>query len=132
MASVDIPTTILLVDDDPALRQFVRRILTQQQFQVIDAADGAAALEISSTYADRIHLLLTDVIMPKANGLVLAERLLQERPSISVIYMSGYVEGSMLLATRPESIVLLKPFTPGDLIKAVRGYSERRSSSKTG
>jgi len=49
----------------------------------------------------------------------LAERLLQERPSISVIYMSGYVEGSMLLATRPESIVLLKPFTPGDLIKAV-------------
>ena len=119
MASVENPATILLVDDDPALRQFVRRILTQQGFHVIDAADGAAALEISSTYADRIHLLLTDVIMPKVNGLVLAERLLQERPNISVIYMSGYVEGSMLLATRPESIVLLKPFTPGDLIKAV-------------
>src|SRR5215470_2859488 len=98
MASVDIPTTILLVDDDPALRQFVRRILTQQGFHVIDAADGAAALEISSTYADRIHLLLTDVIMPKVNGLVLAKQLLQERPDISVIYMSGHVERFVLLA----------------------------------
>src|SRR5215475_10944679 len=104
MPSVENPATILLVDDDAAFRQFVRRILMQQGFHVIDAADGAAALENSSTYADRIHLLLTDVIMPKVNGLVLAERLLQDRPSISVIYMSGYVEGSMLLATRPESI----------------------------
>jgi CheY-like chemotaxis protein len=119
MASVENPATILLVDDDPALRQFVRRILTQQGFHVFDAADGAEALEVASTYPDRIHLLLTDVIMPKVNGLVLAERLLQERPDVSVMYMSGYIERSVVLAKQPESILLLKPFTPADLIRAV-------------
>ena len=120
MASGDIPTTILLVDDDAAVRRLVRRILIQHQFHVIEASDGAEALEVACTYHDRIHLLVTDVIMPKVNGLVLAERLLQERPDISVMYMSGYVERSVLLAKRPESILLLKPFTPADLIKAVR------------
>ena len=87
---------------------------------MLDAPDGAEALEVASTYPDRIHLLLTDIIMPKVNGLVLVERLLQERADISVIYMSGHVERSVLLAKRPESILLLKPFTPADLIKAVR------------
>ena len=87
---------------------------------MIEAADGAEALEVASAYADPVHLLLTDVIMPKINGLVLAERLLQERPDISVLYMSGYVERSMLLAKRPESILLQKPFTPDSLIEAVR------------
>src|SRR5215813_13300966 len=120
MAPVENPATILLVDDDDALRQFVRRILIQQEFQVIDAADGAEALKIVSTYAHRIHLLLTDVTMPKVNGLLLAERLLQWRPDISVIYISGYVEQSVLLAKRPESVVLLKPFTSSSLITAVR------------
>ena len=119
MASDENPATILLVDDDRALCQFVRRILTQQGFHVFDAADGAEALEVASTYPDRIHLLLTDVIMPKVNGLVLAERLLQERPDVSVMYMSGYIERSVVLAKQPESILLLKPFTPADLIRAV-------------
>lgn len=120
MISVGNPATILLVDDDEALRRFAQRILTQQGFHVIQAADGTEALEVASAYADPVHLLLADVIMPKVNGLVLAERLLQERPDIRVVYMSGYVEGSMLLAKRPESIVLQKPFTPDSLIKAVR------------
>jgi len=65
---------------------------------------------------------LTDVIMPKVNGLVLAQLLSQERqrPGIGVLYMSGYVEQSMLLAKHPESILLQKPFTPDALIAAVR------------
>jgi CheY-like chemotaxis protein len=126
MASVDKPATILLVDDDPALRQFIRRILIQQQLQVIDAADGAAALEVASTYPDRIHLLLTDVVMPKVNGLVLAERLLQERPDISVICMSGYVERSVLLAKRPESIVLV-----GQLDKGSTPSARMKTAVKT-
>ena len=120
MVSVGNPATILLVDDDAAVRRFARRILTQQGFHVIEAADGAEALDVASAYADPVHLLLTDVIMPKVNGLVLAERLLRKRPDISVLYMSGYVEGSMLLAKRPESILLQKPFTPNGLIEAVR------------
>jgi DNA-binding NtrC family response regulator len=58
--------------------------------------------------------------MPKVNGLVLAQRLLQERPGIGVLYMSGYTEKSMLLATYPESILMQKPFSPDALIAAVR------------
>ena len=122
MASTGNPATILLVDDDEALRRFVRRILIEQGFHVIEASDGAEALEVASAYAEPVDLLLTDVIMPKVNGLVLAQLLSQERqrPGIGVLYMSGYVEKSMLLAKHPESILLQKPFTPDALIAAVR------------
>jgi two-component system, cell cycle sensor histidine kinase and response regulator CckA len=120
MISVGNPATILLVDDDEVLRRFVQRILMQQGFHVIEASDGAEALEVASAYAQPVDLLLTDVIMPKVNGLVLAQRLLQERPGIGVLYMSGYVERSILLAKHPESILLQKPFPPDALIAAVR------------
>ena len=120
MASVGNPATILLVDDDEAIRRFVRRILQQQGFHVIEACDGAEALKVASVYAEPVDLLLTDVIMPKVNGLVLTQRLLQDRPGIGVLYMSGYVERSMLLATHPASILIQKPFTPEALIAAVR------------
>jgi CheY-like chemotaxis protein len=120
MTYIGHPATILLVDDDEALRRLVRRILMQQGFHVIEASDGAEALEVASAYAEPVDLLLADVIMPKVNGLVLARRLLQERPGIGVLYMSGYVEKSILLAKHPESIVLQKPFTPDALITAVR------------
>jgi DNA-binding response OmpR family regulator len=120
MASVGTPATRLLVDDDEAIRGFVRRILQQQGFHVIEACDGAEALKVASVHAEPVDLLLTDVIMPKVNGLVLAQRLLHDRPGIGVLYMSGYVEKSMLLATHPESILIQKPFTPDALIAAVR------------
>jgi DNA-binding NtrC family response regulator len=120
MASFGNPATILLVDDDEAIRRFVRRILQQQGFHVIEACDGADALKVASVYAEPVNLLLTDVIMPKVNGLVLTQRLLQDRPGIGVLYMSGHVEKSMLLATHPESILIQKPFTPDALIAAVR------------
>ena len=120
MASVGNRATILLVDDDEALRRFVWRILLKQGFHVIEASDGAEALEVASAYDQPIDLLLTDVIMPKVNGLALARGLLQERPGIRVLYMSGYMEKSMLLAKHPESVLLQKPFTPETLIAAVR------------
>jgi two-component system cell cycle sensor histidine kinase/response regulator CckA len=120
MTSIGNSATILLVDDDEALRRLVWRILTQQGFHLIEASDGAEALQVASAYAEPIDLLLTDVIMPKVNGLVLAERLLHERPGIGVLYMSGYVEKSILLLKHPESIALQKPFTADALIAAVR------------
>ena len=120
MALGENPVTVLLVDDDDALRGFVRRILTSNGYHVIEASDGAEALEVAVAHAGRVHLLLTDIIMPKVNGLVLAERLLRERPDLSVLYMSGYVERSILMAKHPDSILLQKPFTPDSLIKAVR------------
>ena len=119
VASVGNPATILLVDDDEAIRRLIQRILQQEGFHVIEASDGAEALKVASAYAGPVDLLLTDVIVPKVNGLVLAQLLLHERPGIGVLYMSGYVEESMLLATHPESILLQKPFTPDALIAAV-------------
>jgi CheY-like chemotaxis protein len=122
VASVGNPATILLVDDDEAIRRLIQRILQQEGFHVIEASDGAEALKVASAYAGPVDLLLTDVIMPKVNGLVLAQLLSQERqrPVIGVLYMSGYVEQSMLLAKHPESILVQKPFTPEALIAAVR------------
>jgi CheY-like chemotaxis protein len=120
MSSVGNLATILLVDDDESIRRLVRRILMEHGFSVIEASDGAEALEVASAHAERLDLVLTDVIMPKVNGLVLAQRLLQERPGIRVLYMSGFVEKSILLATHPESTLLQKPFTQDALIAAVR------------
>ena len=120
MISIGNSATILLVDDDEALRRLVRGILSQQGFHIIEASDGAEALQVASAYAEPIDLLLTDVIMPKVNGLLLARLLLHERPGIGLLYMSGYVEKSILLAKHPESIVLQKPFTADALIAAVR------------
>src|SRR4029077_1111819 len=104
MQSAGNPATILLVDDDEALRRFVRRILLQQGFQVIEASDGVEALAVAAACGQPVELLLTDVIMPKLNGLALAQALSKERPGVRVLYMSGYMEKSMLLGKHPESI----------------------------
>jgi two-component system, cell cycle sensor histidine kinase and response regulator CckA len=120
MTSVGNLATVLLVDDDESLRGFVRRILMEHGLRVIEASDGAEALEVAASHTEPLDLLLTDVIMPKVNGLVLAQRLLQERPGIGVLYMCGFVEKSMLLAKRPEMRLLQKPFTSEELIAAVR------------
>jgi CheY-like chemotaxis protein len=118
--NVNPSATILLVDDDEALRRLARGLLAEEGFHVIEASNGAEALEISSAYEQPIDLLLTDLIMPKLNGLLLAGRLVQERPGIGVLYMSGYVERSILLAKHPDAILLQKPFIRGALIAAVR------------
>jgi CheY-like chemotaxis protein len=118
--AVNPSATILLVDDDEAVRRLARTLLIEEGFRVIEASNGAEALEVSSAHPEPIDLLLTDLIMPKLNGLLLVGRLVQERPGIRVLYMSGYVERSMLLVKHPEAILLQKPFTRGALIAAVR------------
>jgi DNA-binding NtrC family response regulator len=120
MTSVGNLATILLVDDDESIRRFARRVLIVHGFRVIEASDGAEALEVASSHAEPIDLLLTDVIMPKVNGLMLAERLAKERPGIGILYMSGFVEKSMLLEKHPEWSILQKPFTSDALIAVVR------------
>jgi CheY-like chemotaxis protein len=87
---------------------------------VIEASDGAEALEVASAHAGSIDLLLTDVIMPKLNGIVLAERILRHRPGIAVLFMSGYVEGALLCAGHPDVKLLPKPFRADQLVDAVR------------
>ena len=122
-ASVEPGTeTILLVEDEANLRYLARQFLEKQGYRVIEAADGAAAMQIAVAHEAVIHLLLTDVIMPGMNGRELAQRISEIRPNVKVLYMSGYTENVIgRNGTLDEGVRLLqKPFTLRDLKSKVR------------
>jgi len=114
--------TILLVEDEANLRYLARQFLEKQGYRVIEAADGAVAMQIAVAHEGIIHLLLTDVIMPGMNGRELAQRVSEIRPNTKVLYMSGYTEnvighnGTLDAGVR----LLQKPFTLQDLKNKVR------------
>jgi DNA-binding NtrC family response regulator len=112
--------TVLVVDDDQSVRGLVRRILAEQGYTILEAEDGAAGFDLALAHAGCIDLLLTDVIMPKVNGITLATRLREARPGLAVLYMSGYLESTMLLAKDSKAVMLQKPFTSDGLVAAVR------------
>jgi PAS domain S-box-containing protein len=87
--------TILLVEDEGNLRRLTRHFLENQGYTVLEAADGAAAVQIAVAHQGTIHLLLTDVIMPGMNGRELAQRVSEIRPNIKILYMSGYTENAI-------------------------------------
>ncbi len=114
--------TILLVEDEANLRYLARQFLEKQGYKVIEAADGAVAMQIAVAHEGVIHLLLTDVIMPGMNGRELAQRISEIRPNVKVLYMSGYTEnvvghdGTLDAGVR----LLQKPFNLRDLKSKVR------------
>ena len=114
--------TILLVEDEANLRYLARQYLEKQGYKVIEAADGAVAVQIAVAHESVIHLLLTDVIMPGMNGRELAQRISEIRPNIKILYMSGYTEnvvghnGTLDAGVR----LLQKPFNLRDLKSKVR------------
>jgi two-component system cell cycle sensor histidine kinase/response regulator CckA len=114
--------TILLVEDEANLRYLARQFLEKQGYRVIDAADGAVAMQIAVAHDGVIHLLLTDVIMPGMNGRELAQHILEIRPNVKVLYMSGYTENVIgRNGTLDAGVRLLqKPFTLRDLKSKVR------------
>jgi two-component system cell cycle sensor histidine kinase/response regulator CckA len=118
--------TILLVEDDGTLRATIRRALLQAGFEVLDAAGGAEALVVNETHAEKIHLLITDVVMPDVSGRELASRLRALRPGLKVLYMSGYSADSFRSsgALGNREAYLQKPFTTTALVGAVRGLLE--------
>jgi two-component system cell cycle sensor histidine kinase/response regulator CckA len=113
--------TVLVVEDEEALREVTRRLLTRQGYTVITAGNGAEALETASTYQGEIDLLLTDVIMPQMLGKEAAERIMRERPHIRVLYMSGYAQPILASQGRldPNVTLLDKPFTERELLDKV-------------
>src|ERR1700751_5362076 len=114
--------TILVVEDEVNLRRLTRQFLENQGYTVMEAADGAAAVQICVAHQGIIHLLLTDVIMPGMNGRELAHRVSEIRPNMKVFYMSGYTENAIgHNGTLDAGITLLqKPFTLHALKAKVR------------
>jgi two-component system cell cycle sensor histidine kinase/response regulator CckA len=114
--------TILLVEDEEALRKAARRALDAAGYTVLTAADGVEALQTSAQHGGDIHLLLTDVIMPRMNGRMLAQELSKSRPATKVLYMSGYTDDAIVHhgVLDAGAQFLAKPFTAADLKAKVR------------
>ena len=114
--------TILVVEDESNLRYLVRQFLEKQGYRVLQAEDGAAAMQIVVAHEGVINLLLTDVIMPGMNGRELAQRVAELRPNVKILYMSGYTENVIgRNGTLDAGVRLLqKPFTLRDLKNTVR------------
>jgi two-component system cell cycle sensor histidine kinase/response regulator CckA len=114
--------TVLLAEDDDAVRAIARETLERAGYRVLAAADGATALAQASEYEGTIDLLLTDVIMPGMNGRELAATLTRRRPEIRVLFASGYTDNVLAGqdALAPGVTLLDKPFTPAELEAKVR------------
>ena len=114
--------TILLVEDLDSVRVLVRAILARNGYHVLEAQSGEMALELAAPYAGKIHLLVTDVVMPRMTGPVLAERLRALRPELEVLFMSGYTDGAMAHhgLLEPGMEFVQKPVAPNVLLAKVR------------
>jgi CheY-like chemotaxis protein len=119
--------TILLVEDEDEVRALAREVLERQGYTVLEASDGLRALRHLETEADRIDLVLTDVVMPRMSGRELVDRVRAIRAEMRVLYMSGYTEDAIVRhGVRDSSAVLLgKPFAPADLLGKVREVLDR-------
>lgn len=105
--------TILLVEDEERLRNVVIELLTRIGYNVLSAANGKEAIRVAETYSHKIHLLITDVLMPEIDGAQLAKVLCAMRPDLKVIYISGYTDTCLapegVLA--PGTVLVNKPFS---------------------
>jgi len=117
--------TILLVEDEESVRRLARAFLENRGYQVLEARDGAHAVEICQNRGQRIHLMVTDVVMPKMSGRELAQRVASLRPEMRVLFVSGYT-GDSLTLPGPHVAFLEKPFGPSDLIKKVREMLDQK------
>jgi CheY-like chemotaxis protein len=114
--------TVLLVEDEPEVRDLAREILEASGYTVLQACDPQDALLIAERHGGPIHLLLTDVIMPRQSGRALAERLRPLRPELQVLFMSGYTNEAIVRhgVLEPGTLFIQKPFTPEGLGRKVR------------
>src|ERR1017187_9612217 len=113
--------TVLLVEDEAAVRNLVRAVLERKGYVVLVAPDGAAALDLVDKHTGVIHVLLTDIVMPRMNGRDLAAAVRTRRPSIKVIFMSGYTADVPTdLGTEGGPVFLPKPFNEYALTSKLR------------
>ena len=121
--------TILLIEDEDTVRHLASHVLRMHGYRVLEARHAGEALKIAEGHDDAIHLMLTDVVMPKMNGRQLAESLAPLRPGMKVLYMSGYNDDIVLNAgLGPQIAFLQKPFPPGLLVEKVRRVLDGNSN----
>jgi CheY-like chemotaxis protein len=120
--------TILLAEDEEIVRLLARELLQRLGYVVLEARSGVAALEIAGRHKGPIHLLLTDVVMPRMSGRELAQALASGHPETRVLYMSGYTGEAIVRhgVVEPGVAFLQKPFTPGALARRIRKILESR------
>ena len=111
------PATILLAEDDVAVRSLLARVLRRAGFDVVEAVDGVDALERWRAHAGSLNLVVTDVVMPRMAGPEMVRRLRQEQPTLRVLYVSGYTFGAIL---SDEAEFIAKPLHPAELVTRVR------------
>jgi two-component system cell cycle sensor histidine kinase/response regulator CckA len=107
--------TVLLVEDEEGLRKLMKEVLVAEGYTVLESADGPSAIETAKIYAGTIQLLVTDMVMPRMHGRELAMCLKQRRPSLKVLYITGYADPD----TVEDARVLEKPFTPEALLHSI-------------
>jgi PAS domain S-box-containing protein len=114
--------TIMVVEDKADVRELIVQVLKDYGYNIVEAVDGEDAIEKSKKYKKNIHLLLTDVIMPKINGLELKEQLIIHYPNMKVIFMSGYADNviAQMGVLDIDKIFIEKPFMPSDLIAKIK------------
>jgi two-component system, cell cycle sensor histidine kinase and response regulator CckA len=125
--------TILLAEDEEMVRIFARRILEANGYTVLEAPDGNEALKRADEHVGPLHLVLTDLIMPKMSGKELAQHLEQRRPGIHVLFMSGYTEKlvSHQGILNPGVALIEKPFTEDALLQRVRTILDNCPSERS-
>jgi CheY-like chemotaxis protein len=115
--------TILLAEDEPGLREFIRRSLASHGYSVLPAGNGREALEVARRHEGEIHALITDIVMPEMSGVELARHFAVERQGAKVLMMSGYTDQLL----RPDEIgasYIQKPFTAAAVLSRLRSILE--------
>jgi two-component system, cell cycle sensor histidine kinase and response regulator CckA len=121
--------TLLLVEDEPALRTLVVTMLEEEGYLILQAGNGLDAIAVAERHRGDIDLLLTDVVMPRMSGPELAQKLRALRPGLEVLFMSGYNDSRLVHRGVEESNVnlLVKPFSPDELVVKVGELTGRES-----
>jgi len=113
------------VDDEPAVRRVLRRVLERSGYEVLIASDADDAVAVADRHEGPIDVLVTDVVMPATNGHALARMLCDRHPGLRVLFVSGYPGGSLGESIPPSAEFLHKPFSPGALAEKIASVLEK-------